>query len=177
MRVLVVYESLYGTNRRIAEAIAEGVGTDAAITIVAAEEAPVVIDGDVDLVVVGGPNHVTGMPSPQSRERAAAEGDGTLRPAQRGLREWLADVRIARRGQRVAVWDTRMKSPRILDLIDRSGPTIAGRLRRGGARLVGTPRKFYSADGVGALMAGEEDRARTWGVELAEAVRGAEQRT
>jgi hypothetical protein len=171
MRVLIVYESLYGTNRRIADAVAAGIGGDAAATIVEAQAAPSTVDADVDLIVVGGPNHKAGLPRPATRAEAAAESDGTLRPAERGLREWLEDLRLSRRGQPAAVWDTRMASPRILDVFDRSAPTIARRLRGAGARLVGKPHKFYSADGLGALMAGEEERARTWGAELVDLVR------
>jgi len=172
MRVLVVYESLYGSNRRIAQAVAAGIGGDAA-TVVEARDALPSVDADVDLIVVGGPNHKAGLPRPETRAEAAAESDGTLRPAERGLREWLEDVRLVRRRQPVAVWDTRMASPRILDVFDRSGATIAGRLRRAGGRLVGKPRKFYSADGVGTLVAGEEERARAWGAELIDLVRRA----
>ena len=62
MRVLVVYESLYGTNLRIAQAIAGGFGSDATITIVGAEAAPAVVAADVDLIVVGGPNHIIKTP-------------------------------------------------------------------------------------------------------------------
>ena len=171
MRVLIVYESLYGTNRRIAHAVAAGIGGDAAVTIVEAQAAPSTIDADVGLIVVGGPNHKAGLPRPATRAEAAAESDGTLRPAERGLREWLEDLRLSHSGQPAAVWDTRMASPRILDVFDRSASTIAGRLRGAGARLVGKPHKFYSADGAGALMAGEEERAHRWGAELVDLVR------
>jgi hypothetical protein len=172
MRVLIVCESLYGTNQRIARAVAAGIG-GAAATTVEARVAPSVIDADVDLVVVGGPNHKAGLPRPTTRAEAAAESGGTLQVAERGLREWLEELRFSRSGQPVAVWDTRMASPRILDLFDRSAAMIAGRLRRAGARLVDEPRKFYSADGKGALVEGEEERARAWGAELAARVRGA----
>jgi hypothetical protein len=167
MRVLIVYESLYGTNRMIAHAIAAGIGVDASITIVEAQSAPSTIDADVDLIVVGGPNHKAGLPRPATRAEAAAESDGTLHPADLGLREWLEDLQLSRRGQLAAVWDTRMASPRILDIFDHSARTIATGLRRAGARLVSKPQKFYSADGVGAVVAGEEERARMWGAELA----------
>ena len=168
MRVLVVYESLYGTNLRIAQAIAGGFGSDATITIVGAEAAPAVVAADVDLIVVGGPNHKAGLPSPTTRAEAAADGDGARRPADRGLVEWLEDLRLARPGQLAGVWDTRMAAPRILALFDRSASTIARRLRRAGARLVDKPQKYLSADGVGALVVGEEERARSWGAELAD---------
>jgi len=171
MRVLVVYESLYGTNRRIALAVAAGIGEDATTTVVEARAAPSSVAGDVDLIVVGGPNHKTGLPRPATRAEAAASGDGTLQPAERGLYEWLADLERFRRGQPAAVWDTRMASPRILDVFDRSASMIARRLGRLGATMACKPHKFYSADGVGALVAGEEDRARAWGAELTELMR------
>lgn len=171
MRALVVYESLYGTNRRIAEAIAAGFGPDATVTVLSTDAAPSAID-EVDLLVVGGPNHKAGLPRPETRAEAASRADGAVKPAERGLREWLEDLTIARRGQPAAVWDTRVASPRILDTFDRSARMIAKRLRRAGARMVAEPQKYYSADGVGALVDGEEDRARSWGIELARTVRG-----
>lgn len=60
-----------------------------------------------------------------------------------------------------------MASPRILDSVDHSSRTIAKQLRRVGARLVTDPEHFYSADGKGALVDGEQDRARAWGTRLA----------
>jgi hypothetical protein len=171
MRILIVHESLYGTNRRIAQAIATGFGADAATTIVETQSAPSTIDADVDLIVVGGPNHKAGLPSPATRAEAAADSDGTLRPSERGLREWLEDLQFSRPRQPAAVWDTRMAEPRVLDVFDRSGGTIAKRLRRAGARLVCKPQKYYSADGVGALVEGEEERACKWGAELASLMR------
>jgi hypothetical protein len=171
MRVLIVYESIYGSNLKVSQAIAAGIGGDATTTIVDARAAPAAVDADVDLIVVGGPNHMARLPTPASRAEAAARDEGSHEAAQRGLREWLADLRLARRGQAAAVWDTRMASPRILDLVDRGAATIAAGLRRAGARLVGRPRKFYSADGIGALVPGEEERARAWGAELGELLR------
>ena len=111
MGVLIVYESLYGTNRKIAHAIAAGIGFAAAITIVEAQSAPSIIDADVDLLVVGGPNHKAGLPRPATRAEAAAESGGTLHPADLGLREWLENLRLSCRGQPAAVWDTRMATP------------------------------------------------------------------
>jgi hypothetical protein len=173
MGVLIVHETLYGTNRRIAEAIATGFGGAVAVAIVEAHRAASAGGADVDLLVVGGPNHKAQLPTRATRAEAAAHGDGAPEPADRGLREWLDDLRLLRSAQPAAVWDTRMAAPRILDFFDRSRTTIAKRLRRAGARLVDAPQKFYSADGIGALVAGEEERARAWGVELARRMRRA----
>jgi hypothetical protein len=147
--------------------IAAGLGADVAVTLVDAETAPTSIDDQVDLLVVGGPNHQFGLPRPATRAEAAAERDGARPPAERGLREWLGEVNLSRNDQPVAVWDTRMASPRILDIVDHSSRTITKQLRRAGARLVTAAEHFYSADGKGALLDGESDRARAWGETLA----------
>lgn len=167
MRALIVYESLFGTNHTIATAIAEGLGDRTTATLVEAADAPELIDDQVDLLVVGGPNHQFGLPRPATRAEAAAQRQGGGRPAERGLREWLDDVQLSQPGQPAAVWDTRMASPRFLDSLDHSSQMIAKRLGRAGARLVVEPRHFYSADGQGDLVECEEDRARAWGTELA----------
>ena len=168
MRALIVYESLFGTNRTIAEAIGAGIGADATTTLVDAASAPTTIGDDVDLLVVGGPNHQFGLPRPDTRAEAATRGTGAPRSTERGLREWLDELQLSQPGQRAAVWDTRMASPRFLDTVDHSSRTIAKRLRRAGARLVAEPRHFYSADGQGELVECEEDRAREWGARLAD---------
>jgi hypothetical protein len=43
MRVLIVYESIYGSNLKIAGAVAAGIGGDAATTIVGAQAAPAAV--------------------------------------------------------------------------------------------------------------------------------------
>lgn len=62
MNAIVIYESIYGNTRAIAEAIADGLG-----------DAPVMTPGEPpagglppDLLVVGGPTHVHGMATARS---------------------------------------------------------------------------------------------------------------
>lgn len=166
MRALIIYESLFGTNRTIAETVAAGLGATATVRLVDAETAPSTIDDQVDLLVVGGPNHKAGLPRPATRAEASARWEGARRPAERGLREWLDEVQLSRPGQPAAVWDTRMAAPRILDTFDHGSRTISKQLRRAGARLITDAEHFYSADGKGALLAGEQARAREWGTQL-----------
>src|SRR3954464_15177859 len=72
-RALVVYESVFGDARAIAHAVADGLSTSVQTDVVSASEAPAEIDGDVRLLVVGGPNHALGMPRPTTREGAVKQ--------------------------------------------------------------------------------------------------------
>jgi flavodoxin len=64
MRAVVVYESLFGNTRRIAEAIAEGSRSQqppADVACVPVTEVTAAIVGGADLLVVGGPTHMRGL--------------------------------------------------------------------------------------------------------------------
>ncbi len=163
MKAVVVYESVYGNTRAIAEAIAEGLG-GAQVTPVSRAGAP-----EADLLVVGGPTHMHGMASIRSRTAAAdaAHEDGTpVEPdaaAEPGLRSWLRDL-VAPAGARAASFDTRLDKSSWLTGVASRG--IARRLRHRGYEIVGS-ESFLVQDSEGPLEEGELDRARTWGAELA----------
>jgi hypothetical protein len=173
-RALVVFESMYGNTRRIAEAIAEGLreaGIEAQARAVHAAEAAEV-EG-ADLLVVGGPTHMHGMTTSMSRKaaiQAAEEEDVELEEGARkepGLRSWLA----AQHGERTpaAAFDTRIdRSPALTGAASRG---IAKRLRRRGFDLVVGPQSFFVEDSEGPLAEGELERARDWSAGLAEHAR------
>ena len=91
MKTLVVYESMFGNTRAVAEAIAEGLGSAEVVEVSAA---PVVLPVDLELLVVGGPTHVHGMSRRRTREDAAqqvsrpvvSKGDGVRRAIEGGWR-------------------------------------------------------------------------------------------
>ncbi|MDX5309965.1 MAG: flavodoxin domain-containing protein, partial [Rhodococcus sp. (in: high G+C Gram-positive bacteria)] len=58
MRALVVYESMFGNTRHVAEAVARGLGS--AVRTVPVTQAHEENLSDYDLVVVGGPTHAHG---------------------------------------------------------------------------------------------------------------------
>ncbi len=166
MRTLVVFESIYGNTRAIAEAVAEGVG---GADVASVPSAPADL-ADVDLLVVGGPTHMHGLATNRSRQMAAegahedrgthVEPDAAEGP---GLRTWLADLPDRKAG-RAATFDTRLdKAPWVTGIASRG---IAKRLGRHGYEIVAS-ESFLVADSEGPLEEGELERARAWGAELA----------
>jgi flavodoxin len=166
MNALVVYESIYGNTRAIAEAIAEGLG-GAPVASIAGVHGDL---ADLDLLVVGGPTHMHGLATTRSRQMAAegahedkgthVEPDATQGP---GLRGWLADT-PDRPDARAATFDTRLdRSAWLTGLASRG---IAKRLRRHGYDVVAT-ESFLVEDAEGPLEDGELERARAWGAQLA----------
>jgi len=172
MHTLVVYESMYGHTRRIAEAIGEGIRPPGEVRVVRVGEATGELVTWADLVIVGGPTHAHGMSSAGSRKSAVETGgkpDGwsemTLDPAATGpgIREWLEDLAVGH-GKRAAAFDTRIKAPAVLT--GRASGAIAKGLRGRGFTLVADPESFL-VDTHTRLVAGELERAATWGAGLA----------
>jgi hypothetical protein len=172
VNALVVYESMYGNTREVAEAIAGGLGARA-VPVHRADPSEV---RDVSLLVVGGPTHMHGMASSMSRHGAvqAAEEDGheldESAHSEPTLRAWLAEADGG--GRSAAAFDTRIdRSPTLTGSAARG---IAKRLRRHGYRLVADSNSFFVEDSEGPLAPGELDRARKWGEALARLAAGAE---
>jgi flavodoxin len=166
---LVVYESIYGNTRAVAEAIAEGLGHGFEAEVVPVHEADAAEAGRAELLVVGGPTHMHGLTSKMSRRAAvqAAEDEGVrVEPGaseEPGLRTWLASIDAD--GVRVATFDTRIDKPPALTGVAARG--IAKRLRRRGCEPIADPESFFVEDSEGPLAEGELDRAREWGRDLA----------
>lgn len=166
MSALVIYESIYGNTREVAEAIASGL-QDA--HVVSVHEAVSQVTKP-DLVVVGGPTHVHGLASRRSRAAAVQDAHGDVQPDatdEPGLRDWLADLpRVA--NAEAAAFDTRAHGPRTLTGAASQG--IARRLRHHGYTVLET-ESFVVEAPEGPLQAGELERARDWGAKLATALR------
>ncbi|MGY1639250.1 hypothetical protein ACI78V_21605 [Geodermatophilus sp. SYSU D00742] len=166
-KALVVHESLFGDGRTIARAIADGLSARMPVTVVAAQDAPTTLGPDIGLLVVGGPNHVTGLPRPATRESANRDYGLHVDP-QVGLREWLEQVRIEGPAIAAAAYDTRMDHPRLVTALDHASRTEEKLLGRLHCRLVAPAEHFLVTSPEGPLLAGEEQRARAWGATLGE---------
>src|SRR5687768_11782381 len=110
MSTLVVYESMWGNTKTVAEAVAAGVGRD--VQAVHVTEAPVPVPDDVDLLVVGGPTHAFSLTRASTRRDAIAKG-APAGPTERGVREWLTKLEASDHLE-VATFDTRVGSVRHL---------------------------------------------------------------
>jgi hypothetical protein len=170
MPVLVVYESMFGDNQRVAEAIAEGsrtAGLPAATLEVSA--APAELPAETALLVVGAPNHGFSLPRPSTRADAAGQVDGPVVSQGTGVREWLGQLRLPP-GQPVAAFDTRMSAPKVLVKLDHASRQIEKGLAAAGGRPVAPAEHFQVADTHGPLAEGEYERAVAWGTALARAI-------
>lgn len=164
MRALVVYESMFGNTKEIAEAVAEGLARHMVVeTVEVGHTRP--LPDDTGLVVVGGPTHAFGMSRESTRRDAAKQAGGTVVSQRIGLREWLATVHAD--GIPSASFDTRVDHPRLPG----SAARAAGRqLHRDGFTQVAPANSFYVTGTTGPLLDGETDRAREWGEKLARSV-------
>jgi hypothetical protein len=170
IRALVVYESLFGDARTIAQAIADGLSAHVAADVVAAAEAPAEIGPDVRLLVVGGPNHALSMPRQSTREGAVKQYGAQIADTSRGLKEWLDAVQVAGSGTLAAAFDTRSDHPKLIVKMDHAARTEEKLLRALGLTIVVPAEHFFVTDAKGPLVDGEEDRARRWGAALAGSV-------
>ncbi len=166
MRAIVVYESMYGNTRLIAEAIGAGLGVTAEAVMAVGEVTPGALEG-ADLVVVGGPTHMLGMSRPGTRRMAVdaarkPRSGVTVEPGADGpgLREWLGSVVGGRR--RAAAFDTRYRAK----FGGRASKRIGRLLTGHGFDVVAGPVSFFVTK-ANRLEDGEADRAREWGRRLA----------
>jgi hypothetical protein len=162
MRALVIYETMFGNTRRIAEAVAEGMRDGARVDVVDVTDAPAEVSPEVGLVVVGGPTHAFSM-SRYSTRREAAHRGGRVADLPRGIRDWLSDLPSGEQPQAFAAFDTRVDMPLMPGAASRSA-TRAAR-RKGFTRTV-DPESFLVEGYEGPLVDGELDRARAWGHSL-----------
>jgi hypothetical protein len=170
VRVLVVYESMYGNTHAVAIDIASGLSALHKVTLVPVNRASRELVASAGLIVAGAPTHRHGMPTIGSRRMAAETarepGSGlTLDPDAHGpgLRAWLEALYAE--GVHAAAFDTRLSA--LPALTGRASRPIARLLTRRGCRVVLAPESFL-VNGQNKLLDGEAVRAREWGTLVGE---------
>lgn len=172
LTITIVYESLFGNTRLIAESIADGIrDQQVSVSVVSVAEASGLEECDV--LLVGAPTHAHTLSSPASRAEAErwardpvrhlALEDGSLAT---GVREWIESKPSARIGY--VAFDTRVDMPRIFT--GSAASVIGKRLKKLGLREVLASESFL-VDKDSRLLREEYDRAVRWGREIAVAAR------
>jgi Flavodoxin len=169
MRAVVVYESMYGNTRLVAEAIGAGLKTAFDVSVVPVSQASPAVLADADLVVAGGPTHAHGMSRPATRKAAVeaaakpasplAVEPGAVGP---GLRDWFGS--LGRYPVKAAAFDTRIHGPAALT--GRASKGVARLLRAHGFEVVAEPESFLVTK-QDRLEPQEAARAREWAATLA----------
>ena len=169
MKAIVVYESMYGNTRHIAEAIADGLRWSIPTEVVLAHDAGALDLDEVELVVAGAPTHAWGLSRKRTREGAALDAikhpDHLLESmaTRTGVREWLDEL-----GRHVALrgvgFDTRLDRSKLVT--GSASRTIQRGLHRAGVSVIARPQSFVVSGMAGPLAAGEIERAKQWGEEL-----------
>jgi flavodoxin I len=151
MKVLVIYDSMYGNTEKVAQAIAGALAPEAIVEAKRVSEVSPEAPGSFDLLVVGSPT--------QGFRPTKTVMDFLKRLGTRGLT-----------GVKAAAFDTRFDAAKLesgaLRLLVRTGgyaaPRMAKGLTKAGGTLVLRPEGFYVEDTEGPLRVGELDRAAEW---------------
>ena len=160
---LVVYESMFGATRQVAEAVADGLSRSTRCTVVEVGGAPTVVDKDVDLLVIGAPTHAFGLSTPDTRHEAQKETNTPVISRDLGVREWLAALVLLSPTTRTAAFDTHVKQRWVPGS---AAHKIAHSLAHKGLTRVHEPVSFRVDGTTGPLLDGELARAQQWGAEL-----------
>lgn len=161
MKAVVVTESWFGNAAAVGAAVAQGMRLGGAeVTCYEVNQAPMSLDPDVTLIVVGAPTHNRSLSTVQTRAKAAEEAG---RPTGIGAADWIAAVELPA-GVRLAVFDTTTGD----GWLSGSAAKTAARLLERRARGASIDRHSFLVAGMrGPLRDGELDSAHAWGRELA----------
>jgi hypothetical protein len=170
-RALVVYESMFGNTKAVAEVVALGLSRDFEVDLIEVGEAPSPVPDDVALLVVGAPTHAFSLSRANTRDSARQQAPATARPSESGLRDWLGRLQHSGRqalptGLVAAAFDTKVAHPR---MPGSAAGAAAKKLRHLGVRVVVAPQTFYVEGMQGPLVDGQTDASLAWARALAAA--------
>jgi hypothetical protein len=166
MKIVIVFESMFGNTETFAREIAEGFAPGNQVSLVDVRHVRAQDVSACDLLVVGAPTHAFSLSRPGTRREAVAKGADASHEGP-GAREWLSalDAGTPAHGTRplAAVFDTRVTKVRHLP---GSAARGAARLLRARGFEVLPASSFYVEDVKGPPAARECVRARQWAADL-----------
>ena len=146
MKVLVVYDSVYGNTEQIARAIGGAITGD--VKVLRAGEATPTELASLDLLIVGSPTQ-GGRPTP-------------------AVQDFLGKIpEKALKNIKAAAFDTRA-STKWVGIFGYASRKIAGNLEGKGVILAAPPEGFFVTSTKGPLKEGETERAAAWAKGLLE---------
>lgn len=167
MKALVVYDSVFGNTKEVAEAVAgalanaaanvAGASTNASaeVSAVQVKDADANLLKDLDILVVG---------SPTRAFKATPAVSGFLKQIAPGA---LTGVSVSGFDTRISVDETNSKFLSFMvKIFGYAAEPIAAKLKKKGGTLRVTPEGFFVGGTEGPLKEGELDRAAAWAKEL-----------
>jgi flavodoxin len=151
MKTVIVYYTVFGHTRGLAEAMAEQLAPEGMARAIATDQVTAADLQDADLVVMGAPTHRMRLPE-------------EVRPLFEAL------PRRCLRGAAVAAFDTSYRMNRFLASMT-AAKTLDRRLRKFGGKRVAPPETFFMVAREGPLEGGELERAQAWAATLVAAAR------
>lgn len=142
MKVLIIYDSVYGNTEKIARAIAEAITPSNEVKVLRAGEANPPELASIGLLIVGSPTH-----------------GGRPTPAIQDLLNKMAKASL--KGIKVAAFDTRSQA-KLARVFGNAAGRIAGHLTKKGGVLIASPEGFSVTGTKGPLKEGELERAAGW---------------
>lgn len=174
VKAAIVFETMFGTTRLLADAVAKGLSVAAtganpaiAAQLVNVNRAARLDLAEIDLLIVGAPTHAHGLSTVASRGEAAAWPNDPNKhvtldddAAGIGMREWLDTATTV--PPYFAAFDSRWSHARILT--GAASVHLSEILVRRGSRPIVPDESFLISDDL--LVTGEAYRAEIWGERL-----------
>ena len=148
MKVLVVYDSLYGNTEKVAQAIAGALVSSGEVKVLRPGEVSPSELQSVDFLIIGSPTQ-GGRPT-------------------KAIQEFLNKLpESAVKGVSVATFDTRFTT-KLVAIFGYGAGRIADSLKKKGGNLIVAPEPFFVKGREGPLKEGELERAAVWAKGLLE---------
>ena len=154
MKILVIFDSLYGNTEKIALAIAEGLRHGGEVKVAKVYEVDPQYLNDYNLLIAGSPTQA-GRPTQAFNELFGKIPQTSLK----GVAVASFDTGIPAQGKG---FFKRL----LLKVLGYAAPHITKALVAKGGRFIKQPEGFLVEDKEGPLLPGEEDRAKSWGAEI-----------
>ncbi len=144
MKALIVYDSVHGNTKKIANAIGNAITGE--VQVLRMGEVNLSELKTLDLLIVGSPTHA-----------------GRATPAMKDFLKKISEPDI--QGINVAAFDTRLTA-RWVRIFGYAAGKIAKNLKKKGCTLILSPEGFFVKGTKGPLKEGELERAASWAKEI-----------